>query len=50
MANLLDANEDLLELLRPSSCVEPVYAEIRGCKDIIDLFVHITCRRNLVAR
>ena len=47
MANLLDLNGDLLALLRASSCVEPVYAEIRGCRDIIEdarihLFVHTT--------
>ena len=47
MANLLDLNEDLLVLLEGSSCAEPIYAEIRGCKEIIEnarihLFVHIT--------
>lgn len=47
MANLLHSNEDLLALLSKSSCAEPVYAEIRRCRDIIEnarihLFVHIT--------
>jgi hypothetical protein len=47
MANLLDSNEDLLLVLSTSTCGEPVYAEIRGCRDIIEnarihLFVHVT--------
>ena len=49
MASLLEANEDLLEVLRPSRCGEPIYAKIRVCRDIIEnariqLFIHITSK------